>query len=149
VNALNRLLTVVVLVLIGVLPAAARKKATSKTNAPKTAEVEAATRLQVFLDRANFSPGKIDGRYNEFTRKALSLYRESKGEQPQSTPPQSGRHASGAPDVSGLDLASVDPVFTSYTVTGLPPGDVYYFAVTAVNLSGAESVASNEVSASR
>jgi len=117
VNALNRLLTVVVLVLIGVLPAAARKKATSKTNAPKTAEVEAATRLQVFLDRANFSPGKIDGRYNEFTRKALSLYRESKGEQPQSTPPQSGRHANGAADVSGLDLASVEPVFISYTVT--------------------------------
>ena len=105
------------LVLIGVSPAAARKKATRKTNAPKTAEVEAATRLQVFLDRANFSPGKIDGRYNEFTRKALSLYRESRGEQPQPTPSQSRRRENAAPDVSGLDLASVDPVFIPYTVT--------------------------------
>jgi lipoprotein-anchoring transpeptidase ErfK/SrfK len=105
------------LVLIGVSPAAARKKGTPKTHAPKTAEMEPATRLQVFLDRANFSPGKIDGRYNEFTRKALSLYRESRGEQPQPTPSQSRRHENAAPDVSGLDLASVDPVFIPYTVT--------------------------------
>jgi lipoprotein-anchoring transpeptidase ErfK/SrfK len=105
------------LVLIGVSPAAARKKGTPKTHAPKAAEMEPATRLQVFLDRANFSPGKIDGRYNEFTRKALSLYRESRGEQPQPTPSQSRRHENAAPDVSGLDLASVDPVFIPYTVT--------------------------------
>ncbi len=116
-NALNRFVVVGLLILIGILPAAARKKATPKTNAPKTAEIEAATRLQVFLDRANFSPGKIDGRYNEFTRKALSLYHESRGEQPQPTPPQSGKHTNVAPDVSGLDLASVEPVFISYTVT--------------------------------
>ena len=120
-NALNRFVVVGLLILIGVLPAAARKKATPKTHAPKTAEIEAATRLQVFLDRANFSPGKIDGRYNEFTRKALSLYHESRGEQPQPTPPQSGKHTNVAPDVSGLDLASVEPVFISYTVTD---GDV-------------------------
>jgi lipoprotein-anchoring transpeptidase ErfK/SrfK len=117
VNRGNRFVVVGLLVLIGVLPAVARKKATPKTNAPKTAEIEAAMRLQVFLDRANFSPGKIDGRYNEFTRKALSLYRESRGEQPQPTPPKSGRHANVAPDVSGLDLASVEPVFILYTVT--------------------------------
>ena len=114
---MNRFVVVGLLVLIGVFPAAARKKATPKTNAPKTAQIEAATRLQVFLDRANFSPGKIDGRYNDFTRKALSLYRESRGGQSQPTPPQSGRHANAAPDISGLDLASVDPVFVSYTVT--------------------------------
>ena len=116
-NAVNRFIVVALLVLIGVLPAEARKKATPKTKAPKTAEIEAATRLQVFLDRANFSPGKIDGRYNDFTRKALSLYRESRGEQPQPTSPQSRKHANVAPDVSGLDLASVEPVFISYTVT--------------------------------
>ena len=114
---MNRFIVVGLLIFIGVLPAAARKKATPKTNAPKTAEIEAATRLQVFLDRANFSPGKIDGRYNEVTRKALLLYRESRGEQSQSTPPKSGRHANVAPDVSGLDLGTVEPVFVSYTVT--------------------------------
>ena len=116
-NTVNRFVVVGLLILIGVLPAAARKKATPKTNASKTAAIEAATRLQVFLDRANVSPGKIDGRYNDFTRKALSLYRESRGEQPQPTSRQSGRHANVAPDVSGLDLASVEPVFVSYTVT--------------------------------
>lgn len=42
-------------------------------------DIEAATRLQVFLDRANFGPGKIDGRYGGFTQKALGLYREAKG----------------------------------------------------------------------
>ena len=113
---MNRFVVVGVSVLIGVLPTAAKKKAT-KTNAPKTAELEAATRLQIFLDRANFGPGKIDGRYGDFTWKALSLYRESQGEQPPSTPPQSGRHTNASPDVSGLDFGSVEPVFISYTVT--------------------------------
>ncbi|MGV3661139.1 MAG: L,D-transpeptidase family protein [Prosthecobacter sp.] len=42
-------------------------------------DIEAATRLQVLLDRANFGPGKIDGRYGGFTQKALVLYREAKG----------------------------------------------------------------------
>ena len=79
-NAVNRFVVVGLLILSCVLPAAAKKKATAKANPPKK-EIEAATRLQVFLDRANFSPGKIDGRYNDLTRKALTLYRESQGEQ--------------------------------------------------------------------
>jgi hypothetical protein len=37
----------------------------------------------------------------------------------------------------------------SYTVTGLAPGDVYYFAVTAYDTGGFESVVSNEVSAAK
>jgi lipoprotein-anchoring transpeptidase ErfK/SrfK len=117
VNAVNRFAVVGLSILIGVLPAAAKKKATPKTNPPNKAQIEAATRLQVFLDRANFSPGKIDGRYNDFTGKALALYRESQGEQPQPPPPQSGRRPNVPPDVSGLDLGSVDPVFVPYTVT--------------------------------
>ena len=79
---MNRFAIVGLSVLIGVLPAAAKKKATRKTSLSKKADIEDATRLQVFLDRANFSPGKIDGRYNDFTRKALALYRESRAEQP-------------------------------------------------------------------
>ena len=85
-NAVNRFAVVGLLILTGVLPTEAKKKATRKTNPPQKAEIETATRLQVFLDRANFSPGRIDGRYNDFTWKALALYRESQGEQPQASP---------------------------------------------------------------
>lgn len=97
---------------------AARKHLQTKVphkEQPSPAQAEAATRLQIFLDRSNFSPGKIDGRYNEVTWKALSLYRQSRGEQPQSPPPNAKSHV--APNISGLDLSSVDPVFISYSVT--------------------------------
>jgi lipoprotein-anchoring transpeptidase ErfK/SrfK len=117
VNAVNRFAIVGLSILIGVLPAAAKKKPASKTHPPKKAEIEAATRLQVFLDRANFGPGKIDGQYGDFTLKALALYRESRGEQPQAPPSQSKAKQKLAPDVNGLDLASVEPVYIPYTVT--------------------------------
>jgi lipoprotein-anchoring transpeptidase ErfK/SrfK len=100
-----------------VLPAAARKKVSRRAGAPNKADVETAVRLQVFLDRANFSPGKIDGRYNDLTWKALALYRQSRGEHVQMPPPQSGQKPNGAPDTNGLDIENVDPVFISYTVT--------------------------------
>ena len=103
--------------MLSILPAAAKKKPIPKANPSKKTQIEAATRLQVFLDRANFSPGRIDGRYNDYTWKALALYRESRGEQPQHPPSQSRRHANVPPDVSGLDLGSVEPVFVPYTVT--------------------------------
>jgi hypothetical protein len=74
---------IVALLISGVAaPASARKKA-AREPTPSKAEIEAATRLQIFLDRANFSPGKIDGQYGDFTWKALALYRESRGEQPE------------------------------------------------------------------
>jgi len=64
-------------------PAGARKRSTGHKPPPasksKPDQVEAATRLQIFLDRANFSPGVITGRYDDFTFKALSLYRQSRG----------------------------------------------------------------------
>ena len=90
------------------------EKAPAKKGKRSSADVEAATRLQVFLDRANFGPGKLDGYYGDFTLKALALYRESRGEQPE-RPVDSKSNA--APNVSGLDLDAVDPVFTTYTVT--------------------------------
>ena len=107
------------------------------------AEIENATRLQVFLDRANFSPGKIDGHYNDFTLKALALYRQSRGEPISEIGNQrsgvgeakgpSQRQSPGpdtAPDLNGIDLQSVNPVFIQYTVTDadmknigpVPPG---------------------------
>jgi lipoprotein-anchoring transpeptidase ErfK/SrfK len=117
VNAVLRFALIAVLITSSIPPASAKRKA-ARASTPTKTEIEVATRLQVFLDRANFSPGKIDGRYNDLTRKALAVYRESRGEQPQtSPPPQSKRKSNVVPDVTGLDLASVDPVFTPYTVT--------------------------------
>jgi len=113
VNAVHCFAAVVLLVLTGVLPAEAKRKAASKPGRPTKVETQAATRLQVFLDRANFTPGRIDGRYNDFTWKALALYRESRGEQQQVAP----RQRNVQPDVKGLDLATVEPVFIPYTVT--------------------------------
>jgi lipoprotein-anchoring transpeptidase ErfK/SrfK len=115
--AVVRFAIVGLVILAGILPATAKKKSAPKKNPPSQAQIEGATRLQVFLDRANFSPGRIDGSYNDFTWKALALYRESQGQQPQVPPPHSAPHANASPDVSGLDLGSVDPVFVPYTVT--------------------------------
>jgi lipoprotein-anchoring transpeptidase ErfK/SrfK len=131
VNAVIRFAIVGLLILSGVLPAAAKKKPTPKTQPPKKTQIEAAARLQVFLDRANFSPGRIDGRYNDLTSKAVALYRESRGEQGQAPPSKSKAKRNLTPDVNGLDLSSVEPVFVPYTVTeadlqsvGALPGDV-------------------------
>ncbi len=117
-NVIFRCAIIAVLISSTLLPALAKRKATRAPTQDK-ADTEAATRLQVFLDRANFSPGKIDGRYNEFTRKALALYRESRGEQPEQPAGSTGRKAKSkaAPDLTGLDLGSVNPVFIPYTVT--------------------------------
>jgi lipoprotein-anchoring transpeptidase ErfK/SrfK len=100
------------------LQAAARKhprKKASRKEEQSSVPIDAAARLQIFLDRSNFSPGKIDGLYNEFTWKALGLYRQSRDEQPQSSPPDAKGNV--APDTSGIDLSSVEPVFITYSVT--------------------------------
>jgi lipoprotein-anchoring transpeptidase ErfK/SrfK len=116
VKVLFRLAIVAVLISSGILPAAARKKPAREPTSNR-AKIEVATRLEIFLDRSNFSPGKIDGRYNEFTWKALVLYRQSHGEQAQILPPSDKNKPNVAPDVSGLDLDSIGPVFVPYTVT--------------------------------
>ena len=116
-NAVTRFAVVGLLILTVVFPAGAKKKLARKTHRPNNTQIEAATRLQVFLDRANFGPGRIDGRYNDLTRKAVALYRESRGEQPQAPPSESKAKRNLAPDVNGLDLGSVEPVFIPYIVT--------------------------------
>ena len=115
-SAIFRFATIAALILACIFSAEARKKAGAEKTRPKI-DIEAATRLQIFLDRANFSPGKLDGTYNEFTWKALALYRESRGEQPQALPPHIKNKSDVAPDVTGLDPDSVAPVFVPYTVT--------------------------------
>jgi lipoprotein-anchoring transpeptidase ErfK/SrfK len=112
VNAVTRFAVVGLLIVSGVFPASAKKKPPAKPTQRK-AQIEAATRLQVFLDRANFSPGRLDGRYNDLTWRALALYRESRGEQAQIRPSR----PNVSPDVNGLDLASVEPVFVPYKIT--------------------------------
>jgi lipoprotein-anchoring transpeptidase ErfK/SrfK len=116
VNAVLRVALLAVIILGAIFPAAGRKRS-SHSPPPSKADVEAATRLQVFLDHSNFSPGKIDGRYNDLTQRALAVYRESRGEQPQIPPPQRKTKSNIAPDVTDLDLASVEPVLIPYTVT--------------------------------
>jgi lipoprotein-anchoring transpeptidase ErfK/SrfK len=117
-RAVLRLLFVIVLVMASAGPASARRKKAAHTPAPAAhkrsdVEIEAATRLQVFLDRANFSPGKLDGQYGDFTLKALALYRQSRDESASPAPAK----ADTAPDLNGIDLASVGPTFIDYTVT--------------------------------
>ena len=114
-KVLFRFAIITILISSSILPAAARKK--PRTQTPNKANTEAATRLQIFLDRANFSPGKLDGTYNELTWKALALYRQSRGEQPQPPPVQKKTKWNLAPNVTGLDLDSVGAVFVPYTVT--------------------------------
>jgi lipoprotein-anchoring transpeptidase ErfK/SrfK len=86
------------------------KSGPAKPADPK--QIEEMVRLQIFLDNAHFGPGKIDGRGGEFTNKALALYRESQG-QPAAAPAD----PKSAPDMSGLDLQSIEPVFIDYQVT--------------------------------
>jgi lipoprotein-anchoring transpeptidase ErfK/SrfK len=116
VNAIFRFALAAALLSSSILPAAARKKATAEKK-PSKVDIEAATRLQIFLDRANFSPAKLDGRYSDFTWTALALYRVSRGEQLQQPPLQPGKKDNVPPDLNGLDLASIEPVFMPYTVT--------------------------------
>ncbi|WP_166647129.1 L,D-transpeptidase family protein [Prosthecobacter fusiformis] len=102
--------------------------AEDKTPESPVSDMEAATRLQVFLDRANFGPGKIDGHYGGFTEKALTLYRQAQGKTietapepaPKSPTEEKGKEAKTKlplPDLQDLDVASVDPVFIEYQVT--------------------------------
>ena len=66
---------------------------------------EIVTRLQIFLDQQNFGPGIIDGRWGEFTGKALVHYARAHGLQV-------------TPDIyNQLPLDSVYPIYLEYTIT--------------------------------
>ncbi|HEY1082380.1 MAG TPA: L,D-transpeptidase [Prosthecobacter sp.] len=116
-------------------------QAADEPQAPAGGGLEEATRLQIFLDKAQFGPGKIDGRYGGFTHKALNLYRESLGQEPvplpsaeksgkdgakeddkkakadEEAPDLSNKAVHPLPDLKDLDLASITPVFLEYQVT--------------------------------
>ena len=67
---------------------------------------ELAVRLQIFLDQANFGPGKIDGRAKEFTLKALARYQKAHGL------PGAGL----LEEAARLPLEGIDPIYTTYTI---------------------------------
>ncbi len=89
-----------------------KPKAAPSTKASQQ-QIEQYTRLQIFLDNANFGPGKIDGHDGAFTRKALALYRKSQGQpdEPAAANPKA------PPVTTGLDLQSIQPVFLEYEIT--------------------------------
>jgi lipoprotein-anchoring transpeptidase ErfK/SrfK len=75
---------------------------------PPALAVDDATRLQIFLDRENFGPGKLDGKSGEFTRKAVDRYGRANGK----TLP-----APGPALLAALPEARrIDP-YTEYTLT--------------------------------
>ena len=60
----------------------ATTEATETVAAPDERDVETILRLQVFLDRRCFGPGKVDGKLGEFTRKAVDCYNTTIGLKP-------------------------------------------------------------------
>lgn len=104
------------------LTAADKDKKAAKPEPTAPADHEAAARLQVFLDRANFGPGKIDGRFGGFSEKALGLYRDAHGLPPLPAAPAAAKvegqpeKTVPLPDLSDMDLASVKKVFIEYVV---------------------------------
>ena len=66
---------------------------------------EIVTRLQIFLDQQNFGPGIIDGRWGEFTGKALVHYARA-------------HNLEVTPAIyDQLPLDTVYPIYTDYTIT--------------------------------
>jgi lipoprotein-anchoring transpeptidase ErfK/SrfK len=68
---------------------------------------EVLTRLQIFLDQRSFGPGKIDGRWGEFTAKALVRYQFANGQPPTGQIDTAMQQA----------LAKIFPIYTDYTLT--------------------------------
>ncbi len=76
---------------------------------PTKADFDRLTQLQIFLDDANFGPGKIDGRWGEFTRKSLARYLRANDQ----TIPE---FTDEIPATFPVDASSIDPIYTEYTV---------------------------------
>ncbi len=83
-------------------------------NAPRAGVVnerEAIAQLQIFLDQKHFGPGKIDGRWGEFTGKALNYYEKVNGL------PLTRVINSWAEVGNHLPMEDVYPIYTTYTIT--------------------------------
>ena len=102
-----RPLCLAALFLLAAAPLAARPKNTAATplHPGPTPGRDEVVRLQIYLDEQNFSPGKIDGRYGGFTAKSWQRYQQSQGVAP-----------TDQFDAKTSPLASIDPIFVTYTV---------------------------------
>ncbi|MBW0000388.1 MAG: L,D-transpeptidase family protein [Verrucomicrobia bacterium] len=67
---------------------------------------ELITRLQIFLDQRSFGPGKIDGRWGEFTGKALIRYQVANGQKPTGQIDRAMQE----------ELERIFPIYTTYAV---------------------------------
>lgn len=120
-SPIGRALLIFATALIPALSSGAKESDSQSTHTSPPPEQEAAVRLQIFLDRAQFAPGKIDGRYGDFTLRALDLYREANA----LAAPSSGNalvdskenKSVATPVVTDLDLSSVGPLYIDYTVS--------------------------------
>ena len=74
-------------------------------------EREAIAQLQIFLDQKHFGPGKIDGRWGEFTGKALNYYEKVSGL------PLTREITSWSDVGKHLPMKDVYPIYTTYTIT--------------------------------
>ena len=106
----------------GLQPPAPAPAATPKP-APALS-VDDTTRLQIFLDRENFGPGKLDGKPGEFTRKAVVRY----GRAHHRTLPLVGPEL-----LAALPEAAQQRPFIDYTVTA---DDVAQIGVMADTVPG-------------
>ena len=101
-----RLLLLAFLITSGWVPLCARSPmeaqiARLQKESPDAAERMEMVRVQIFLDRANFRPGKIDGLGGEFTQKAADRY----------------CRANNLPAGTVLDVSGISSPYREYTAT--------------------------------
>ena len=80
-------------------------------------------RLQIFLDDSGFRPGAIDGRWGEFTRKALARYQQTQGR-------ETSLKDDRAPEDLGVPLDSNSQPLTSYQITETDESNIGAVATT-------------------